>query len=65
MNDLEGNYRIQVYIRREGETISDGDEYKTEEFEDMEQLASVISKFWKDTVANLEEEEREDSDADD
>jgi hypothetical protein len=62
MRELEHNYRIQVYIRREGETIADGDEYKTEEFEDIEQLAEVISHFWEGVVNNLEEEADDEND---
>jgi hypothetical protein len=57
--DLVENYRIQVYIRREGETVSDGDEFKTEMFQDLEDLEKSITNFYSRVLASLEEELRD------
>lgn len=50
-------YRVQVYIRRKGKTISDGNEFKTEDYEDTDELAQEIVKFFLDVIYDLEESE--------
>lgn len=61
--DLDHDYRIQVYIRKEGETIADGDEFKTEHFETLEDLDEAITHFYQGVLASLEEEIDDDEDA--
>ena len=48
-------YRIQLYIRRKGETILDGTEYKTEQFEDFDALVREMKQFIDDTLEDDDE----------
>lgn len=52
---MEQNYRIQVYIRRKGETVLDGNEYKTEQFEDLDELLNEVHSFIDRTVEDDDE----------
>ncbi len=48
-------YRVQVYVRRKGETILDGNEFKTEQFEDFDALSKAIKQFIDDTLEDDDE----------
>lgn len=48
-------YRVQVYIRRRGQTIADGNEFKTENFDDSDELDYAISNFVRETISELED----------
>lgn len=43
-------YRVQVYIRRKGETILDGNEYKTEDFDTLGDLIATANEFIETTI---------------
>jgi len=48
-------YRVQVYVRRKGETVLDGEEFKTELFEDFDALSRSIKQFIDDTLEDDDE----------
>lgn len=58
-NDLDGHYRIGIYLRRQGETISSSEELKTEEYDDLADLDQAVTNFIQGELANLEEELRD------
>lgn len=51
--------RVQVYIRYRGQTITAGNEFKTENFDDTEEMFDLIKSFIKDTISDMEEGEED------
>lgn len=49
--------RIQVYIRNRGQTVCDGEEFKTELYSDREELLTAIVDFVNNTLDYMEEGE--------
>lgn len=49
------DYRVQVYLRRRGQTIAEGRELKSELFNDREELIAAIAEYAANTLAELDE----------
>ena len=55
--DLNGDFRIQILVRRRGESCSDSLEIKTENCLDSEEMHEKVRNFINDTLLTLEEED--------
>lgn len=52
---MQVDKRIQVYIRNRGQTVADGNEFKTEQFASREELYETIISFIEGVLDELEE----------
>ena len=54
---MQHNYRVHVTVRRQWKPISESVEYKTEHFEDLDEVLDVMDEFVLDSIYKLEEGE--------
>lgn len=57
MQEINNDYRVHVTVRLKGEQITSSNEFKTENFEDLEEMCNMMKHFALDTITDLEDGE--------
>jgi len=52
---VKNDYRIHITIRRRGEPIATSNEFKTENFDNLEEVCNLMAHFANDAISDLEE----------